>query len=186
MNMGQFRSLVQAATGTKHTHRYRLLDKVITNNAQVVIPLLTADDTPDYDEDFNGSTAAPECETGSRILGIDFTFDFVPGNAGGQHEWLIWKNPDSMITTSTVTPALLFTNDLTVTGSLQRKYTMAYGRFLSTASRESSRSRVQISRAAMKRAGVMKQDDVLNLTIAATDTTSDGTFSMHGRIWTRK
>lgn len=184
--MGQFRSLVQAATGVKHTHRYRLLDKVITNNATTEFPLLTADDDPDYDEDFDGSAAAPECEVGARILGIDFTMDFVPGNAGGQHEWILFKSPDALLTNAGATGSLLFTNDQTALGMLLRKYCLAYGRFLSTASRESSRTKVRISRAAMRRAGVMHDVDALRLAITATDTTSDGTFSMHGRIWTRK
>lgn len=186
MNMGQFRSLVQAATGVKHTHRYLLQDKVITNNATTAFPLLTTDDDPDYDEDFDGSSAAPECEPGSRILGIDITLDLVPGNAGGQHMWMIYKDPDSLLGAVPATPAMLFTNDLTANNILVRKYAMAFGRFLSTATKESSRSRVQISRAAMRRAGVMKENDVLRFVVTATDTTSDGTLSLHGRIWTRK
>lgn len=186
MNMGQFRSLVQAATGVKHTHRYRLLDLVITNNASTEFGLLTADDDPDYDEDFNGSTTAPECEVGSRILGIDLNLDLVPGNAGGQHEWILFKSPDGLLSTGVVGPVSLFTNDLSANIALMRKYILAYGRFLSTASRESSRTRVRISRAAMRRAGVMHDNDSLRMVIAATDTAADGSLSLHGRIWTRK
>jgi len=186
MNMGQFRSLVQAATGTKHTHRYRLLDKIITNNAVTEFPILTADDDPDYDEDFDGSSAAPECEVGARVLGIDLSVDLVPGNAGGQHELLIWKSPDGLLSGISIAGSSLFTNDQTSERILFRKYCLAYTRFLSTASRESSRTHVRISRAAMKRAGVMHDTDSLRMAIAATDTAADGTFSMHGRIWTRK
>lgn len=185
MNMGQFRSLVQAATGTKHTHRLRQLDFTITNNTTTEFALLTADDDPDYDEDFAATTSAPECEVGARVLGIDLSCDFVPGNAGGQHEWCIFKSPDGLLT-SVITPGLLFQNDLTANVSLLRKYTMAYGRFLSTASRESSRTRVRISRAAMRRAGVMHDNDSLRMSVTATDTAADGTMSLHGRIWTRK
>lgn len=187
MNMGQFRGLVQQATGVKHTHRYRLLDDAVPQGATTHIPLLTADDTPDYDEDFDGAAAAPECETGSRILGIDFNFDFVPNGATEQIEYMIWKNPDAAITTSTVSPTILFQNDVTTTGILLRKYTMAYGRFLSTASKESSRTKLRISRAAMRRVGVMKQNDVLYLGLTHTATGGgDGVYSLHGRIWTRK
>lgn len=187
MNMGQFRSLVQQATGVKHTHRYRLLDGVITQGATTHIPLLTTDDTPDYDEEFDGSAAAPECETGSRILGIDLNLDLVPQTATEQVEFMIWKNPDNAITTSTVSPTILFLNDITATTILVRKYTMAYGRFLSTVSKENFRSKIRISRAAMRRAGVMKQNDVLYLALTHTATGgSNGVYSLHGRIWTRK
>lgn len=186
MNMGQFRSLVQAATGVKHTHRYRLIDKTITNNTTTEMALLSADDDPDYDENFDGAGAAPECEVGSRILGVDLSMDFVPGNAGGQHEWLLFKSPDALLTAIPVTGAILFDNDVSANTMLLRKHTLAYGRFLSTASRESSRTKVRISRAAMRRAGVMHDADSIRLCIVATDTAADGTFSMHGRIWTRK
>lgn len=186
MNMGQFRSLVQAATGVKHTHRLRDLDQVITNNATSEFALLTADDDPDYDEDLALGTSAPECEVGSRILGIDLSMDFVPGNAGGQHEWLLFKSPDGLLDSLPVTFATLFTNDRTANNMLARKYALAGGRFLSTASRESSRTKVRISRAAMRRAGVMHDSDSIRLTITATDTAADGSFSIHGRIWTRK
>lgn len=186
--MQQFRQLVAAATGVRHTHRYRLLDRVIVQGAAIEhIPLLSCDDDPDYDEDFDGAAAAPECEVGSRILGIDLTLDLVPGSSGGeQMEWLLWKNPDDMIVLSGVTPAALFTNDTTTTIILMRKYVLAYGRFLSTASKESSRTHVQISRAAMKRAGVMHDQDKLYLGVTHTASASNGTLSMHGRIWTRK
>lgn len=187
MNMGQFRRLVAAATGVKHTHRYRELDITVTQGALDHIPLLTADDNPDYAEDFVANTSAPECETGSRILGIDLVLDLVPSGAGEQIEWYIWKNPDASFTEATFTPALLFTNDISINTMAMRKWTMAYGRFLSQASKESSRTRVRISRAAMRRVGVMAQDDVLNLAVQHTATGgTNGSLSIHGRIWTRK
>lgn len=186
MNMGQFRSLVQAATGVKHTHRLRELDIVVVAGATDHIPILTADDTPDYDEDFVANTSAPECETGSRILGIDMTLDLVPGAAGETIEFMIWKNPDAAFTESAITPTLLFTNDFSSNTMIVRKYTMAYGRFLSTSTRESSRTRIRISRAAMRRVGVMHVNDVLNLGVFHSASGANGTMSLHGRIWTRK
>lgn len=186
MNMGQFRRLVQAATGVKHTHRLYEIDKIVTNNATVEYPLLTADDDPDYDEDLVLGTSAPECEVGSRILGIDLTMDFVPGNAGGQHIWTLYKSPDALLSGAGLAGSTIFTNDQTAVNMLLRKYALAFGRFLSTSSRESSRTKVRISRAAMRRAGVMHDNDSLRLVLTATDTTADGTFSIHGRIWTRK
>lgn len=184
--MGQFRNLVQAAMGVKRTHRLRELDIAVVQGALDHIPLLTADDNPDYAEDFVANTSSPECETGSRILGIDLTLDFVPFAAGEQIEWMIWKNPDASFTEATFTPTLLFTNDISINTIAFRKFCMAYGRFLSTATKESSRTRVRISRAAMRRVGVMHQDDVLNLAVQHTAAGGNGAMSIHGRIWTRK
>lgn len=186
MNMGQFRRLVQAATGVKHTHRLRVLDVTLTQAAVTEFPLLTADDDPDFDEDLNGSTTAPECETGARILGIDMTVDIVPGTAGEQVEFMIFKSPDQLLNGIGDPIAGLWTNDLTANNALFRKYTLCYGRFLSTASRESSRSRIRISRAAMRRAGVMHDNDHLRMCFAHTAGADNGKVSLHGRIWTRK
>lgn len=185
--MGQFRSLVQAAMGVKRTHRYREIGVAIVQGAATDhIPILTADDNPDYAEDFVANTSSPECETGSRILGIDLTLDLVPGAAGATIEWFIWKNPDASFTEATFIPSLLFTNDVSINTLAMRKFTMAYGRFLSTANKESSRTRVRITRAAMRRVGTMHQDDVLNLAFLHSAAAANGNFSIHGRIWTRK
>lgn len=185
--MGQFRSLVMAATGVKHTHRLRLIDLTLTQGAVTEFPLLTADDDPDYDEDMNGSTTSPECESNARILGIDMTLDIVPGSTGGETvEWMIFKSPDQLLNGIGDPIAGLWTNDLTANNALFRKYTMAYGRFLSTSTRESSRSRVRISRAAMRRVGVMHDNDHLRMCCSHSAAASNGTLSLHGRIWTRK
>lgn len=185
MNMGQFRSLVQAATGIKHTHRLRDLDFAITESTFTDGALLSCDDDPDYDEDFDFGTTAPECEPGSRVLGIDLTMDLVPSAAGEQIEWILYKSPDGLLN-GVPTGPLLFQMDLTANVALIRKYTLAYGRFLSTSSRESSRTRVRISRAAMRRAGVMHDGDILRMNFIHTAAASPGSGSIHGRIWTRK
>lgn len=186
MNMRGFRQLVQAATEIKHVHRYRALDVTVTQGASLEFPILSCDDDPDYDEDFDASAAAPECEVGSRVLGINFVMDLVPGSAGGeQMEWILFKSPDGLLNNAITIPDL-FTNDQTALNMLLRKYCLVYGRFLSTASKESSRTTVKITRAAMRRAGVMHDNDTLRMRLTHTAAASNGSFSLHGRIWTRK
>ena len=180
----QFQGLVQAAMGQKKTHRYRVLEKNLTAASTITIPLLTADDDPDFDAGGDFTTAC-ECEQGARIQGIDLNLHIKPGGAGKAIEWMLWKNPDELIST-TVNPSALFTNDLDATTVILRKYVMAYGMIVSSSTMEAKPLHIRISRAAMRRAGTMSDNDVLRLNVANAHASTAGVLHAYGRIWTRK
>lgn len=183
-NWSRFKAMVAAATGVKHTHRFRVIDKVITQGATTVSPLLTASDAPDYDAGGDLTTTA-QCETNSRITGIDLKMIITPGATGAHIEWMLWKDPDLALTVARV-PSELFQNDITANVALLRKYTLAYGMVRSSSTKEGAALHVRISRAALKRSAVMKDDDVLRLTFVHTTAATNGSLSAYGRIWTRK
>lgn len=180
--------LVRAASGVRHTHRLRTMDLSVTQNSQVDQPILTCDDDPDYDEDFDFAGAAPECSPGSRIVGLDLNLEMVPGGGAGERmEFILYKSPDALLTfgLSNVSMALLFTNDLTSATILLRKHTLAIGTFVNTTTKDKFRSHIRISSGAMKRNAIMHDGDQLRMLITHTAASSNGTASLYGRIWTR-
>lgn len=178
----RFVSMVKAATGVTHTHRYRNINKAITAAAVTSCPVLIADDDPDYDVGGDFTTAA-ECHANSRITGIDLNMTIAPQASGDVVEWMLIKDPDAIIGTG-ADPATLFDQDVSANAILFRKYCMAYGMFKSTTSREAKSVHVRITRAAMRRAGVMKDNDVLRLQFKNSGSNA-GSLAAIGRIWTR-
>ena len=180
----QFQGLVQAAMGVKHTHRYRIIEKNMTANAVTSNPLLVAADDPDFDAGGDFTTAA-ECEQNSRIQGIDLNLHIKPGGAGKAIEWMLFKDPDAIIGTG-ADPATLFDQDVSANAIIFRKYVLAYGMIVSSSTMEAKAIHVRISRAAMKRAGVMKDNDVLRFQVKNHHASTAGVLHAYGRIWTRK
>lgn len=179
----RFVSMVKAAQGVTHTHRYRTTQVTATQGAVTAFPLLVADDDPDYDVGGDFSTAA-ECHANSRIEGIDLNLMIAPNATSEIVEWMIFKDPDAIVGTG-ADPATLFDQDVSANALIFRKYVMAYGMFRSTVSREATRIHVRITRAALKRAGVMKDNDVLRLHVKNTGGSATTKISAYGRIWTR-
>lgn len=178
-----FKAMVAAATGIKHTYRYRAIAITATQGTTTPVQLLTTDDDPDYDVAWN-STTPHETEVGSRILGIDLNMFTTPSAAGEIIEWCLYKDPDGML--GTVSPTVLFQADRDATAVLLRKYAMAYGMFKASASKDSQKAHVRISGAAMRRAGTMLDGDALRLVFLHSGAAANGEISMYGRIWTRK
>lgn len=177
----RFQAAVKAATGVKHTHRIYMAKTLSTagNNA---IPLIAADDDPDYDLDGNGNQYM-ECETNARITGIDLFLTLRFLAAGRTAEVIIYKDPDQIL--GTQAPSELFDNDATGNNMLLRKYTVAYGFFIGQTNLEARQLRIRISRAALRRAGVMKDGDQLKM-VVQTSAGTDNLLYAQGRIWTRK
>lgn len=181
-------NMIRQALGVSHVHRFRDLNEALTAfSAGGVLSnfgILSADDEPDYD--VGGNFATPlECETGSRIIDIDLTIIFTTSSANDIIEWMLIKDPDQVIGTSS-SPVDLYTNDVTTTSLLTRKYALAYGIFKSTSQKETLVTRARISRRALRRAGVMNDLDRLRLQILGTGSSVTATVSMVGRITTRK
>lgn len=183
MNMAQFKRLVAAATGTKRTHRIRGFVTLSTAGANP-FPLLSADDDPDYDVGGVMTSTPLECEAGARILGIELSITVRFLAAGRYAEFMIYKDVDSIMGGS-ISPSWLFLNDLTANVALLRKYAVAYGFMLASTNNENKTMRVRISRAALRRAGVMNDGDKLHLNIE-TSAGTDNLAYVTGRIWTRK
>lgn len=183
MQWKKFRGLVLAAAESKHTHRYRSTEFTATQAAVTSYQLLACDDDPDYDTGGDFSTPC-ECHPGSKITGIDLNLTIAPNGTSEIIEWMLWKDPDSILG-ATVSPADLFTNDLNSTNVVLRKAVLAYGMFRSTTSREANKIHVRVSRAAMGRNRVMKDGDRLRLTVLNTGGSATTKISAFGRIWTR-
>lgn len=181
MNYAAVRGIVRSMVGDHYTHRYRILNDVITQNTTEEKPLLLADDDPDYDIEPTATTPR-ECETGSKITGIDLTLNVAPTTVATTVEWLLWKNPDQVL--NTITPGMIFENELTPTLALLRKYTLAYGYFRNTSSRESRAQHVRIGRAALGRASRMRENDLLLLSVRETSNVGTVSLSYFGRVWT--
>lgn len=182
----RFQSMVKAATGVTHVTRYIGTSIALTASGITTLPLLQADDEPDYDVGGTFTSTPAECEAGSRITGIDLNLTIVPAAVGDIVQWILWKNPDQVLTASTLDPETLFGNDLTTTNALLRKYTLAYGMFVSMTSKETTRIHVRISRAALKRAGVMGDLDRLTLNFKNSNASTPAGLHGYGRIWHRK
>lgn len=183
MNMAKFRRLVQQAMGVKHTHRYRTASVTLGTAGLNQIALLTANDAPDFDTGGDFATSA-QCEQGSRIIGIDLNLVIKSNSAGTLFEVVLWKDPDAFLNTSGIA-SLLMQNDVTANALLMRKYTLAYGMWRANTGSDTKHFHMQISRAALRRAGVMKDNDVIRLNI---ETSADitNTLAGYGRIWTQK
>lgn len=178
-----FQSMVKAAQGVTHTHRYRIIGDAIGSGTTEYKPIIKAIDDPNYDTDPNATTPA-ECEVGSRIVGVDLLLNLAPATAGTDVEYILFKDPDAIFSGSTVVPADLFTNDVSSTTLLVRKYTLSYGYFRSTASKESRIQKIRIGRAALGRAGTLSDND--QIILAVRTGSANTTLDYIGRIWTRK
>lgn len=180
MNYKAVRSIVRSMVGDHYTHRYQILSDTVGAGTVEYKPLLLADDDPDYDIAPNATTPR-ECESGSKITGIDMMLNLAPVSAGTPVQWAIWKNPDQLLGTS-LNPNTIFENDINADTIVFRKYCLAYGFFRNTTSRESKMQHVRISKAALGRSSRMRENDLLGLSVYCTG--ANVTLDYFGRIWT--
>lgn len=181
MNYAAVKSIVRSMVGDHYTHRFRIVSDTITGSALEYKPLLLADDDPDYDITPTATTPR-ECESGSKITGIDLLLGIAPASAGTLVEWMLWKNPDQLLNSGSIEPSSIFNNDVDANSIVLRKYCLAYGYFRNTASKESKTQHIRISRAALGRSSRMRENDQLGLSILCAG--SNVTLDYIGRIWT--
>lgn len=183
--MKKFRSMVRAAMGNTHTHRYRALNVTIPMNATTSFGLLIADDEPDYDVDGVPGTTTPECPVKSKIVDVDLHFIFKPAGTGfgSTLECMIVRDEDNAGTITDITD--LFDMDKS-TGSLAaRKNTLKFWPIVASTFTDHIFKGVRIRRMALKRAGTLADLDRLELMIKNNNATTDATFSVWGTITTR-
>lgn len=152
----------------KHVHRVRLIGLNLTSATDVYLTLLQAVDDPVWDNATDGSTTA-QCEVGSRLASIKLTVTLYEGSSNERTEMMVFKDPDAFLTTN-MTPANLFAGDLSATTMAVRKYTGLYRLFYWKGTGDNVFSKMIMKRSAMKRIGLMKENDNLRVMF------SNGTF----------
>lgn len=186
MSMGKFRSLVRAAVSSPHVSRVRIFGHSLTGQTTIQSPiLLVCDDDPDYDLSSDGTNIA-EVQPFSKITNIKLACQLDTG--GNSHtdrlEWILVKDPDGMLAAASAVPADLFTADVSTTTVLLRKYTLAYGWFVSTASAENQKFNIRIKAKALRRAGLLHDGDRLRFFVR-NESASAGFMNLTGTITTR-
>lgn len=164
MSMSRFNSMVRAAVQTPHRSRVRM-DVSLTGSTLSEKNLLIVDDDPDYDLATDGSNVA-EAEALSRLRSIRLRVSYFAGTsnaAGALVEWILFRNPDNLLTS--VNPSKLFQADIDATSALLRKNALAYGGFYSSANNDTHLFDVRIRRAAIKRIQRLSDGDNLEFNI---------------------
>lgn len=179
MSMKRFNGMVRRAIQTPHVSRV-LKEETLTADTLLDEAILTVDDDPDYDIATGASTVA-EAEALSRLRKIKLTISYFSGTAnssGAKVKWILYKSPDG--TLGSIDPDALHGADVTLTTQALRKNTLAAGWFYSSSNNETKLFRVRISRAAMRRVMVLKDNDQLRF---AMQTSAGGAkYLMFGTI----
>lgn len=174
---------LRAALSFSHRFRYRSTSVALTGAATTFIPLMTASDNPDYDVGGDFSTAC-QCESGSRITNINLSLKLKQFDNNKVIEVMIWKDPDAMI--SALNPSDLFVNDQTTSNLILRKNVLSYRMFVPVSSSQQTEFQMHIKRKALRRIGVMADNDVLRMAVAIEGASAGQTMAGYGTITTRK
>lgn len=185
VSMRRFNNLARKAVMTTHVHRVRGIGVSTGDAATTHFDLLLADDDPDYDVTSNLTTIA-ECEAKSRLKSIQLNMILKTTQENHTLEWMLYRDPDEVLEAGGVTPATLFTADVTAFTALLRKNALAYGFFRASTNKDAHSTRIRISRKAMRRVVQMNDLDRIKLAITASDVVTAGTIDIWGRIVTQK
>lgn len=181
MSMGKFKNLVRSAVAVKHNSRIRLISGAVTQAATTHFNLLTCDDDPAYDNATDGTNVA-ECQPLTRLHRIDLRM-FVQ-NSGSlgltPYEMILYKDPDGEL--GALAPSDLFGADVTEAREYLRKNTLAYDAWLQSNDFAGSTRRIRVSRAAIKRAGVFHDGDIIKLGITSPSSGVNGVLHLIGKI----
>lgn len=186
--MRKLAQMVYNMNTVKRVHRVRMLSQVVTegesggtNNA---FSLLTCDDDPNYDNTTDGTNVA-ECEPGCRIIAVQLVMT-ISAPDGRLIEYMIGKDPDGAITSTSYTIANLYTADVTGTNLMLRKNVWTVGHMRTTSARLDSTKSLNIPGKVLARAGRMEDGDVIRLSFADDGGgTGNGSWYLRGRIITR-
>lgn len=182
--MRGFNSAVRAALMPRFVYRMRFLALTITQGTMTALPLLKADDDPDYDQLIDGTTAA-ECSPGSRVIALQLHFQIVTGQDNEIIEWILYKDPDNALTAATDI-STLYTQDVTASNKTLRKMTLAAGHLIMDSNHGTPEIRVNITRKALRRIGPIQDNDVLRMVFTMTSAGGNATLYGRGRIITRQ
>lgn len=179
MSMKRFRGMVRSAILTPHVSRV-LKEETLTANTLLDEAILAVDDDPDYDIATGASTVA-EAQTLSRLRRIKLHIAYFSGtsdSSGAKVKWILYKSPDGAL--GSIDPDSLHGADVTLTTQALRKATLAAGWFFSSSNNETGHFRVRISRAAMRRNMVLKDNDQLRFAMQTSATGAK--YMMYGTI----
>lgn len=183
MNRGRAKATLQNLLGTTHVQRVRIIDQDLTDNTNVYLSLLKAqDDDVDYDIVSDGTLIA-RCDTGARIVDIQLHTVIWGMASSDRVEVIMYRDRDSGITTS-MTPAALFTSDYTTVTDAVRKHCMHYNYYQGASNRDAFNTPIRASRGAMARNKQMQDQDILKILFSMNDGSTTRKMTMIGRITT--
>lgn len=168
----------------KRVHRVRATAITLTAATQTAVLLLKADSTPNYDVTSDGTTPA-ECQTGARIQSIQLHGTFYLGASDTIVEWNLFKNPDAVATAAISNVASIYTADVSANTLMMRKASMAAGHIVFGSGSDKLPLNVRIAGKALRRNGLMAEEDRLQFTFDNLDATDDVFLYLRGRIITR-
>lgn len=161
-------------------------DRGMTAGTANAFYLLVADDDP-LDNSYSdlGNTNVAECEADSRILRFSLALN-IKGTSNDKYAiWLI-RNKDQGITLSTATLTSAQQGDEGPTSIVIRKNTLALKTGVIRSDRTDNWASIRVSRAALKRAGLMEDNDRLQLMFYNYGANAMQITQATGRIWTRR
>lgn len=167
----------------KRVSRIRMLAQAVTEATSTSFNLLTCDDDPNYDLATDGTNVA-EVEPGCKIIAIQLHMTIVtPANR--TVEWVLYKDPDGVLTAAGATIATLYAADVEATRIVMRKNSLTAGHAIGT-DRTGHNSVLNVPGRTLARSARLADGDVIRLTF--TDDgggTGDCSMYLRGRIITR-
>lgn len=148
----------------------------------LVVPLLTCIEAQDEELESNGSDIAT-APLYSRLVAIKLRLGVHAFSAQTVFRWMLWKSPDNDLTPN-MTTNFHSSND-TITDREIRKMVLAKGIVISNSSSVVNSVPIFVKRAAMLRAGPLRENDRINFQIAKDAAGTTANLTGFGTLWVK-